>query len=607
MRAASEIGGGGGGMAMDGNDPALPRLIQALEGSAREIDVTFARAGSQLGEGLSLFEGLKERLSTLSAELSGEEIAQAGRTLSGLAGELRAINDGLHDETGVLQELATHSRDASQALDRLLEHMRLITILARSARIEAVSVQAAGRDFGDFTSEIVALTTQAQRTIQNCARDHDHLSALLGTALAAQRDFEGRYGQALSALAGNLEQTLAEVAQRQQRSVSLTSDAALHSGKIAMAAGGAIISLQSGDSIRQRLEHAIKALRLLGSVAAGQGPAAEFDADERGAAVLVLRRLQASQLAESAQTLSQDADAIEAALALLAGDTAGLLDLVRSLYQGDGGKSDGGKSDGSKSGSFLADLESELAQAADLLAKCDRARSGVDRVTAALSTVLETCQETVAALADTVSSIVLIGMNAGLRAARIGTGGRSLVVIAQELKFAADQVASDAAALTPTFAQMQQTSSGLKSGGRLDAAHFSALDDAMRDSLAAMRQTGDRLAVTLGQLSREGGGFGEVVARARLSFSNAGAMSDLIASGAAELARSVADRQMPERAGVAERVRGLIDAHVWPNYTMVGERTIHQAVVGPLLPDGAGAVAPAVVVQSADDLDDILF
>lgn len=587
---------------MDGSDLALPRLIQALEGSAREIDVTFARAGSQLGEGLSLFENLKERLSTLSTELSGETIADAGRTLSGLAGELRAINDGLHDETGVLQELATHSKDAAQALDRLLEHMRLITILARSARIEAVSVQAAGRDFGDFTSEIVALTTQAQRTIQNCARDHDHLSALLGTALAAQRDFEGRYGHALTALAGNLEQTLAEVAQRQQRSVALTADAALHSGKIAMAAGGAIIALQSGDSIRQRLEHAIKALRLLGSVAAGQGPTAEFDAEERGAAALVLRRLQAAQLDESAVTLSQDAEAIEATLALLAGDTAGLLDLVRSLYQGDGGKSGG-----EKSGSFLAELEAELAQAADLLAKCDRARSGVDRVTDALSTVLETCQETVAALADTVSSIVLIGMNAGLRAARIGTGGRSLVVIAQELKFAADQVASDAAALTPTFAQMQQASRGLKSGGRLDAAHFSALDDAMRDSLAAMRRTGDRLGVTLGQLSREGGGFGEVVARARLSFSNAGAMSDLIASGAVELARSVADRAIPERAGLAERVRGLIDAHVWPNYTMVGERSIHQGVVGLLLPDQAGAVAPAVVVQTADDLDDILF
>ena len=597
MRAAFEVDNGIGGVAMGGSDPGLARLVQALEGSAREIDATFARAGSQLGEGLSLFEGLKERLSTLSTELSGAEIAEAGKALSGLAGELRAINDGLRDETGVLQDLATHSKDASLSLERLLEHMRLITILARSARIEAVSVQATGRDFGDFTSEIVALTTQAQSTIQNCARDHDHLSALLGSALEQQRDFEGRYGHALSALAGNLEQTLAEVAERQRRSVSLTSDAAIHSGKIALAAGGAIISLQSGDSIRQRLEHVIKALRLLGALGEGPGPGAELDAEERGAAGLVLRRLQAAQLDESALTLAQDADAIESALALLAGDTAGLLDLVRSLYQGDGGSS----------GSFLADLESDLAQASDLLGKCDRARSGVDRVTAALSTVLETCQETVAALAGTVSSIVLIGMNAGLRAARVGTGGRSLVVIAQELKVAADQVATDANLLTPTFARMQEASAGLKRGGRLDAAHFAALNEAMRGSLSAMRQTGDRLGATLSQLAREGGGFSAVVADARLSFSNAGAMSDLIASGAVELARVVADQEMPARAGLAERVRGLIDGHVWPNYTMVGERTIHQAVIGLLLPTDAGAAAPAVVVQAGDSLDDFLF
>ncbi|KRD95930.1 hypothetical protein ASE63_13055 [Bosea sp. Root381] len=582
---------------MHDKDAALPRLIRALEGSAREIDVTFAQAGSRLGDGLGLFEGLKERLSTLSAELSGDEIAQAGETLSGLAGELRAINGGLRDETGLLQDLATHSKAASQSLDRLLEHMRLITILARSARIEAVSVQAAGRDFGDFTSEIVALTTQAQHTIQSCARDHDHLSALLGSALAAQRDFEARYGHALSSLAGNLEETLAEVTERQHRSVSLTSEAARHSGKIAMAAGGAIIALQSGDSIRQRLEHVIAALRLLVDIAEGTGPGAGLDAEEKAAAELLLRRLESAQLEESAQTLAQDAEAIEAALALLAGDTAGLLDLVRSLYQGDG----------AKSGSFLADLEAELAQASDLLGKCDRARSGVDRVTSALSTVLETCQKTVAALGDTVDSIVLIGTNAGLRAARIGTGGRSLVVIAQELKFAADQVAGDAERLTPTFAQMQQASSGLTSVGRLDAAHFVGLNEAMRGSLEAMRRTGDRLGATLDQLAREGGGFGTVVAQARLSFSNAGAMSDLIASGAAELSRAAAGQELPQRVGLADRLRALINAEVWPNYTMAAERTIHQAVIGPLLPAEAGAAAPSIAVPVESDLDDILF
>lgn len=585
------------GAGMGGRDAALPQLVRALEGCAREIDVTFAQAGSRLGDGLSLFEGLKERLSTLSGELSGDEIAQAGETLSGLAGELRAINDGLRDETGLLQELATHSKAASQSLDRLLEHMRLITILARSARIEAVSVQGVDRDFGDFTGEIVALTSQAQHTIQSCARDHDHLSALLDSALTTQRDFEARYGHALSSLAGNLDQTLAEVTERQQRSVSLTSEAARHSGKIAMAAGGAIIALQSGDSIRQRLEHVIAALRLLVAIAEGTGPGAGLDDGEKAGAELLLRRLQSAQLEESARTLVQDAEAIEAALAVLAGDTAGLLDLVRSLYQGDG----------ARSGSFLADLEADLAQASDLLGKCDRARSGVDRVTAALSTVLETCQKTVAALSTTVDSIVLIGTNAGLRAARIGTGGRSLVVIAQELKFAADQVAVDAERLTPTFAQMKQASGGLTSVGRLDAAHFAGLNEAMRGSLEAMRRTGDRLGAALEQLAREGGSFGVVVSQARLSFSNAGAMSDLIAAGAAELARAAAGNELPQRAGLAERLRTLIDAEIWPNYTMAAERTIHEAVIGPLLPAEDGQATRSVAVPVESDLDDLLF
>ncbi|OYX02600.1 MAG: hypothetical protein B7Z14_02890 [Bosea sp. 32-68-6] len=388
------------------------------------------------------------------------------------------------------------------------------------------------------------------------------------------------------------------MAARQQRGVELTSDAAIHSGKIAMAAGGAIIALQSGDSIRQQLEHAIKALRLLSAIAAGTGPGAGLDDAARRGADILLRRLEAAQLQESAQTLAQDADSIEAALALLAGDTAGLLDLVRSLYQGDGGRS----------GSFLADLEGELAEASDLLAKCDRARAGVDRVTSAMSTVLQTCQETVAALSETVSSIVLIGMNAGLRAARLGPGGRSLVVIAQELKVAADHVAGDAAKLTPTFAQMQQASGGLKQGGRLDAAHFAALNDAMGTSLAAMRGAGDRLGSALDQLTREGGGFASVVAQARLSFSNAGAMSDLIASGAAELERSCDGAAMPDDPAAAAAVRELIDGQVWPNYTMVGERTIHQAIIASLLPAAQGGAAPVTVAAPAqDDVDDVLF
>lgn len=543
----------------------LPRLIQSLDMGAREIDVTFARAGEQLGQGLNLFEGLERRLTNLSDQLGGSEIDKAGATLAGMACELREIGGGLAREISALNSLATDSHTASQALDGLLDHMRLITILARSARIEAVSIDVSNGDLGDFTSEIAKLTSQAQSTIEDCAREHDHLIAILSSALTAQQEFEQRYGGALETLAANLEATLAEVAGRQRRGRVLTGDAAVHSGKIALAAGGAIISLQSGDSIRQRLEHAVAALQLLADVEAGTGAASELDEAERHATAVVLCRIEAAQLDASAASLRHEAGAIEEALGLLTGDTTYLIELVRSLY---------GDEDGV---SFMAALEADLAQAAELLGKCNRARAGVDGVTRRLTDLLETCRQTVRVLMQTVSSIVLIGINAGLRAARVGTGGRSLVVVAQELKVAADHVAGDAALLAPVFIRMGEAATGLTRLVSHDAAYFSALDRSMRDALAAMRQTSDRLNDTLAQLTHEGRGFSDVLAHAQLSFSNVASISDQIAGAAVEVGDIVAGA-----AHVLEIGTGIDDflrTQVRRRYTMADERQIHDHIV----------------------------
>lgn len=571
------------------NNEGLPRLIQSLDANARAIDVTFATAGQQLGEGLTLFQALNEQLATLSGELAGSEIEQARTALHRLAGELRTLNDDLSAETSALQELSIHSHNASQALERLLEHMRLITILARSARIEAISIPMVGSDFGDFAGEIGTLTTQAQRTIERCARDQAQLCSLLDSALTAQREFEGRYGRSLAALAGKLGQTLAEVIERQRRSVALTEEAAAISGRITLATGGAIIALQSGDSMRQRLEHAISGLRL-GDV---PGAAGDQDGETRAACVNVLLRLQSAQLEAASGALGPDVEEINNALILLDRETTQLIDLVRSLYRGGNGGA----------ASFLVELEADLAEASVLLGRCDIARAGVDRVTEAVASVLDTCQGTVEALAATAANIVLIGMNAGLRAARIGTGGRSLVVIAQELKFAADQVATDSRKLTPAFTQMQAASSVLKCEGRLDAAYFASRDLTMRSSLATMRHSGDRLGASLDELLREGERFGAVIEQAGLSFSSTGAMRDLITGAAHELLRA-AGAELPETHLLAP-VGDFIEQKIWPNYTMAAERQIHTAVL-----EACGVVAGArapVALPAEADVDEFLF
>ena len=125
---------------MSCSDHPTSVLTDTLETGARQIDSTFAEAGERLGAGLPLFDSLKERFSTLSRELTGEDFGRARATLGGLASDLRRLGQNLSGEIGKLQDLATHDAVVSQALERLIRQMRLIMILTRGARIEAVSI-----------------------------------------------------------------------------------------------------------------------------------------------------------------------------------------------------------------------------------------------------------------------------------------------------------------------------------------------------------------------------------------------------------------------------------------------------------------------------------
>ncbi|TCR67566.1 hypothetical protein [Bosea sp. BK604] len=573
---------------MSTSNDMLNRLTDSLSDSARQIDQTFAGVGDRLGRGLSIFDTLNQSLTALSGELAGSDMEAARAALLGLATDLRALSEGLPHETRTLQDIATHSSDASQALERLLEHMRLIAILARSARIEAVSVQSNQRDFGDFTNEIVALTDQAKRTVENCARDHGHLAEQLDSALIRQRAFESQYGGALLNLSGKLEHSLDHLAERGHRSAALTGDAAAHSRKIATAVGGAIIALQSGDGIRQRLEHSLAALKLTVGLTA---PGSLHSEADRTALAAVLRALQAAQLRETAATLKADIGPIDATLQVLADDTGTMLDLGRSLYGGED----------ASSASFLEELEAELAKAADLIRKCDAARTVVDQVTVTLAGLLDQFERTVAALSNTVRDIVLIGMNAGLRAARLGSEGRGLVVIAQELKTAANAIALDADKLTPAFSAMQQVSSGLKQRDGRGSAELTALAGTMKRSLEQMRQSGARLGTTLSQLARDGAEFGGIIHEARLMFSNAAATGDVIAGAAGMLDQPVPRNLLAQADGAV--LANALREQVWPTYTMAAERTIHAAV----LRNCGIADEPAPAAAAADALDDILF
>ena len=554
---------------IDPSDVTLPSLADSLAQCAQQIDRTFARVGDQLGQGLTLFETLNGSLSALSGELASGDMDSTRDALRRLAAELRAFGDGLPVEAETLQAIATRNAEASHSLGGLREHMQLIAILARSARIEAASVQTNRGELGDFANKIMALTGQARQTVEECARDQGRLTGLLEKALAQQRDFVAQYRDSLSSVAGKLERSFVGLGDRVTKSVAVTVDAAAHSAKITMAAGGAIVAMQSGDSIRQRLEHSLVALRLaIDTVAEDRSDKEDWSSAERTAIDIVLRCLQAVQLRETALALKGDVVQIDAALAVLAGDTAAIVSLGRSLYGGEEASSH----------SFLEALEAELGEASVLIQKCDAARGVVDRATEALMLLLNQFQQTVATLSETVQDIVMIGTNAGLLAKRLGGDGRGLVVIAGEVKAVADQIAQDASRLNPIFASMQKASADLQDRERRGANDMTALDKTTRLSLDQMRKSGARLGATLDRLTKDGTQFGAIVGEARVMFSDAAASSDVIegAGDALDQGRSAQTAVSQVDAAVIEEA---LRRHIWPTYTMAAERELYHQVL----------------------------
>jgi len=554
------------GMTARNPQDALDHVLDVLQQSAAEIDGTFARAGDSLGRGMEIFESLNASMQGLSAELAAGDMHEAAQALSDFAGELRLLSDALPAEAAMLQRISTHNTEASSYMDRLLENMRMMTVLARAARIEAAAINSAPEGFADFTSEILTFTRNAQDSIVACARQQANFFALLHSGLAAQCDFESRYRSRLISLSKELTEIFSSIQEKRENSARHTEQASAHSLKLTQAVGSAIFSLQGGDSARQRREHVSDAMRILATMT--------VDGDDTALAADLLCRLQAAQLEDTTDGLGRDLANIAVSLDQLSQDTERLVEFGRGLY---GGTEDGGAS-------FLDALQANLSDALILIRKCETARAPVDRVTFALGDMLEQFGTTVRALNDIIFDIVLIGINAGLKANRLGPEGRGLVVIAQELKDIAKLISDDAGQLMPIIALIQTAAEGLDRKDTQGARQIGTIDKTLRATLGQLRDSNSRLGGVLSRLIGDSVAFGEILCKAQDDISKTGETNEMVRGAAEMLHKLTMAHRQPTRADQAAHARAVVDDLVRATYTMEAERKIHDFVLGSVSP-----------------------
>ncbi len=354
------------------------------------------------------------------------------------------------------------------------------------------------------------------------------------------------------------------IQERRGRGARLTEQAAGHSRMLAQAVGGVIMSLQGGDSARQRLEHVHDAAQILDHILATPVE------DEDALVVDLLRRVLAGLLDDATNELGRDLANIVESLNRLSKDTERLVELGRGLY---GGADDSGSS-------FLDVLQTKLSAALVLIQKCDGARGSVDRVTFALGDMLKQFETTVRSLNDIIFDILLIGVNAGLKANRLGPDGRGLVVIAQELKDIAKLISDDAEKLMPVIVLIQETAGGLDRKQLHGVNRIGAIDQTLRAAVDRLRDGNLRLGGVLARLVEDGVNFGDILCNAQDDISVSDTTNENVCVAADALREAAVARRQPASEEEAGRARNAVNEFVRASYTMEAERRIHDFIVG---------------------------
>jgi hypothetical protein len=562
----------------------LTEASASIEDVSSRIEHVFSRVGHELGRGHLIFKELNQGLATLSEELSGAEIEGAATALQEIAARLSELAQALPAETALLASIGTRTAEASSLLKPLFKHIGLITIIARSARIEAASLDGAREGFLAFTQEAYDLGKAVQRSIEGCARDQQRLAEAVATAFGRQRDFESRYRNELVSESAELAGAYSGLRDQRRDSGQLADLASASTRKIAEAVGSAIISLQAGDSTRQRLEHVCHGLDLASGSSSALVPETVASAD----GVRAICQLQAALLRDAQREFGGDIGQIVRVLGAILQDAGHVVGHGRALF---GGK-DGGSS------SFLSRIKHTLAHASTLIATCESGGRSVDEALSIVEDTLLKFREAIAGLAEATVDITLIGMNAGLKASHLGSRGSAFVVIANELKATADQVAAGAARLRPVLDGIERSAKELKQlRVQGDPTQLAKLEPQILQALREVEVGNERLGKLMGTLVDEGAEFERLMNSAQGLMNSLGESSAALPAVAARLETASGGTQRPQP---EPQDQAMLDG-LFARYTMEREREVHREYLGSLGLASAAATRRPEAVETVDD------
>jgi Methyl-accepting chemotaxis protein (MCP) signalling domain len=572
------------GMDPRGTPIVLGTLIRDLGAVAAPTEAVFLDVGHALATAVTDLQKIEADFGELSDQIDGENALSAVSGIQQAVACIGGLSNSNEEELTTLGRLADDVERLAKRLAALRAVAGEVGVLAMNAKIQASQITIGTADFAVFTVEMARLAGLAQNTIDRARGKVVALADEIGRARKDQ-DTAIRAGSAeLAEIRDRLDCGVAVLAERRRRAVKAVQIVRERSGQEAVHVAESVGQLQINDITCQRIDHVRTALQVLVGVLAQDSSAAD-----NGALAAAVCRLQQTQLGRTAADYADQVDHLIANLRLMSADARAIVAEAKAAFSdGPGGRT-----------SFAGPLEAHMERANRLLDGFIAARARADAVMEAVHASVADIVGDLSAVTSIDADMQIMGLNATLKCGRLGSHGRALGVIANELRACGKRTEDNAKGVSGLLTEISGTAVALHRTAD-DGGHgrLSTLKDAMTESLARLDALAVLLDTALARLedcgSRVEQSLDHLAGRIHIHH-DVHAGLQRVCDTLAELGR--VDGAMVESGNTRDRVRELLSAH----YTMASERLIHQ------LTDDGDAIQCAKIPNPETDVDDCFF
>jgi hypothetical protein len=578
---------------------ALDQVLKEIRHASRRTETTFVGIGERLESSISTLDGLTATFNKLILDLESEEMRQATATLSRVAKWITDLASTPSGALDVLSRISDLTGTITGRVGTMRKAVKAVDVLAVNAKIAAAHINSDGGGFTSFADEIGRALKVAQVNLDRFTGELAGMSGELNNAMAGQRDLKMRRDTAIQTIPEQLARSIAAIAMRRKQAASTATAVQKRTHDVGRRVGNVVMAMQIGDTARQRIEHTEFALDLMEGLFNNSGsrnPSLGIDAGalsvpEKEALFATICALQSAQLSDTAHELEGQLRQVVASLADLAIDARDIAALGQQTYA----------SGNDGAGSFLSGLEADVGEAQTLLDGLGTAQTAADQVMASVLATTKSLVQNISVIQSLEADIRLMGLNTTLRCGRLGTEGKPLTVIAQELRACSNLTAAEAELVMSDLDAMVAaagTSSGVKQDQRL--AEITEVAAMMTSSVELMSKIAQTLDDALSTLDRQSEAVIVALEQTAAEITANAEIGAILHRASAHL--NDVREGLPPLDVSPPACQEQIFAAIAKTYTMAREREIQgQILGGNPLPD----VPPAA--PAGADLDDIFF